>query len=78
MTKYLLNLLNLKHYLHTLRMTESTPIQNHLDELNRIILDLKNIDVKIEVNNHAPIIVMFSNKHFIDTMLYEDNTLCES
>lgn len=47
-TKSLTNRLYLKQRLYTLRMSEGTPIKSHLDELNKIILDLKNIDVKID------------------------------
>lgn len=37
MTKSLANKLRLKERLYTLRMTEGTPIQSHLDEFNSII-----------------------------------------
>ena len=48
MTKSLNNKLYLKQRLFTLRMKGGTPIKDHLDELNKILMDLKNIDVRID------------------------------
>ena len=39
--------LYLKQWLCTLQMKEGMPLKNYLDEFNKIILNLKNIDVKI-------------------------------
>ncbi|KAF7811757.1 Retrovirus-related Pol polyprotein from transposon TNT 1-94 [Senna tora] len=44
MTKSLTNQLYLKQRLYTLRMKEGTPIKEHLAELNKVIMDLKNTD----------------------------------
>jgi len=48
MTKSLANKLRLKERLYTIRMVEGTPIQSHLNEFNSILLDLENIDIKID------------------------------
>ena len=44
MEKSLHNKLRLIEWLFTLPMTEWTSLQNHLDEFNDIIIDLKNLD----------------------------------
>ena len=54
-------------------MIESTPIQSHLDEFNSIILDLENIDVKIDDEDKAVLLVVFlpsTYKHFKEIKLY--------
>ena len=44
MTKSLTNHLYMRQRLYTIRMKESTPVSDHLDEFNRIVIDLKNIE----------------------------------
>ena len=56
-TKSLTNKLYLKQRLFTLRMKEGTPIKDHLDELNKILMDLKNIDVRIDEKDQALILL---------------------
>ena len=46
--KSLTNRLYQKQCLHTLRMTETTLVKEYVDNVNRIILDLQGIGVKIE------------------------------
>lgn len=53
MTKSLANKLRLKERLFTLRMSEGTPIQTHLNEFNSILVDLENLDVTIEDEDKA-------------------------
>ena len=58
MTKSLANKLRLKERHFTLRMSEGNPIQSHLDEFNSIIIDLENLDVKIDDEDKA-VLLMF-------------------
>ncbi len=48
MTKSLTNQLYLKQWLYTVKMSEGTPIKQHLDDFNQIIMDLKTIDIKVD------------------------------
>ena len=53
-------------------------IRSHLDEFNRIVLDLKNIDVKINDKNQTLILLCSLPHlyvHFVDTMLYVRDTI---
>ena len=47
-TKSLTNKLLLKQRLLSLRMNEGTPLIDHLAQLNTILLELRNIDIKVE------------------------------
>jgi hypothetical protein len=76
MTKNLANKLRLKERLYTIRMVEGTPIQSHLDEFNSIILDLENIDIKIDDEDKAVLLIVSlpsTYKHFKEIMLYGNN-----
>ena len=70
--------LYLKERLYALLMEDDKPFKKNLDEFNRIFLDLKSIDVKIDDEDQAIILLSFLPKpfdHFADTMLYRKATL---
>ena len=76
--KSLANRLYLKKRLYALIMEDDKPLKKHLDDFNRIILDLKSIDIKVEDEDQAIILLNSLPKrfeHFVDTMLYGKATL---
>nr|GFA14863.1 retrovirus-related Pol polyprotein from transposon TNT 1-94 [Tanacetum cinerariifolium] len=67
-----------KQWLYTLRMFESTQVKDHLDTLNRIILDLQGVGVKVDDEDQAFILLCFLPglyENFVDTMLYGRTTI---
>jgi hypothetical protein len=50
--------LRLKERLYTIRMSEGTSMQSHLNELNSINVDLKSLDVKMDDENKAILLVV--------------------
>uniref|UniRef100_A0A803QJK4 Retrovirus-related Pol polyprotein from transposon TNT 1-94 n=1 Tax=Cannabis sativa TaxID=3483 RepID=A0A803QJK4_CANSA len=71
--KSLANKLHLKKKLYTMRMDETKDLKKHLDEFNKIILDLSNICVKIEDEDQGILLLSRlpkSSEHFVDTTLY--------
>ena len=81
MKKSLANKLYLKKKMYTLRMEENKDLRRHLDDFNKIILDLCNIGVKQEEEDLAIILLSSlprSYEHFVDTMLYGKETLTMS
>ena len=56
MTKSLTNRLYMKQRLYTLRMKDGS-LNDHINEFNKIILDLNNIDVRIEDEDRALILL---------------------
>jgi hypothetical protein len=78
MKKSLTNRLFLKQRLYTLRMQEGTPLCNHLDYFNRIILDMKNINIKVDDEDQALILLCSlpdSFDNFVNSMLYGRDTI---
>ncbi|KAJ1412176.1 gag-polypeptide of LTR copia-type, partial [Sesbania bispinosa] len=57
MKKSICNKLLLKRRLFGLRMKEGTPIKDHLNELNLILMELREIDVKMEDEDAAMILL---------------------
>ncbi|GKA91935.1 hypothetical protein Tco_0813860 [Tanacetum coccineum] len=53
MTKSLANRLYLKKKLYTYYMSLGTKLGDHIDEFNKLILDLANIDIEIEDEDQA-------------------------
>ncbi|KAK6786936.1 hypothetical protein RDI58_015461 [Solanum bulbocastanum] len=58
-------------------MNEGTPVKTHLDEFNSIIMDLRNVDIKIKSEDQNLIVLCSlppSYDTFADTLLYgKDN-----
>jgi len=78
MTKSLTNKLYLKQRLFTLRMKEGMLIKDYLDELNKILMDLKNINVRIDEEDQALILLCSlspSFENFVNSLLYGRDTL---
>ena len=76
MTKSLANKLRLKESLYTIRIPVGTSIQSHFDEFNTIVMDLENIDISIDDEDKAVLLIVSlpSNyKHFKEIMLYGNN-----
>lgn len=78
MKKSLANRLYLKKKLYTLQMEEGKEIIKHLDEYNRIILDLHSVGVKIEEEDQAITLLSSLPKAYeliADTMIHGKETL---
>jgi len=61
-------------------MSEGTPIQSHLDEFNFIIIDLENLDVKIDDEDKFVLLIVSlppSYREFKEIMLYDNYLMIE-
>ncbi|GJU15741.1 retrotransposon protein, putative, ty1-copia subclass [Tanacetum coccineum] len=70
--KVMANKLYLKKNLYTFYMPARRKISKHIDEFNKIVLDLENIEVKFEDEDLALLLLTSlpaSYKHFVDTLL---------
>ena len=77
-TKSLTNKLLLKQHLFGLRMQEGMPLRDHLDQLNTILLDLRNIEVKIEDEDAALILLVSlppSYENFVQSFIVGKDTV---
>nr|GEW28821.1 retrovirus-related Pol polyprotein from transposon TNT 1-94 [Tanacetum cinerariifolium] len=78
MTKSLANKLYLKKKLYTFYMLAGRKISEHIDEFNKIVLDLANIKVKFKDKDLALLLLHSlpaSYEHFVDTLLYGQEAL---
>ena len=73
MTKSLSNEL-LKNQLYSLRMTEETPVLQHLNVFNWILSNLLALEVKLEEEDKALLLLLFLHDHLATTM-YEKEIL---
>ncbi|GKD27592.1 hypothetical protein Tco_1233806 [Tanacetum coccineum] len=76
--KSLANKLYLKKKLYTFYIPAGRKISEHIDEFNKIVLDLANIKVKFEDEDLALLLLpslQASYKHFVDTLLYGHEAL---
>lgn len=73
MTKSLTSKLHLKQRLFMLKMAEGTSVKAHVDEFNSILMDLGNLEVKIDDEDQALLLLCSlppSYKHFRETLIY--------
>ncbi|KAH9669834.1 Integrase catalytic domain-containing protein [Citrus sinensis] len=76
--KSLAKRLYMKRKLYTFLMKEATVMKDHLDEFNKLILDLENVSIILEDEDVALILLSSlpdSYEHFVDTLLYGRQTL---
>src|SRR3954464_8670627 len=76
--KNLTNWLYLKKRLYTLRMEEGSVVKGHLDAFNSIIMDLGNVDIKVDSEDQALILLCSLPKLydvFVDTLLYGKDSI---
>lgn len=78
MTKSFTNKLYFKQYLYTMRMKECRSLEAHFYEFNKIIVNLKNINIKIDDEDQVIIVLCSlpaSYGHFITSLLYGKDTI---
>ena len=72
-TRALPNHIYLKEHLYGFKIEESKPIDDALDEFNKLVLDLESLDIKVEDEDKALILLNSlpkSLKHFKETLKY--------
>ncbi|GJU49974.1 hypothetical protein Tco_1219529 [Tanacetum coccineum] len=78
MTKSLTNKLYLKKMLYTYNKSPSTKLDDHIHEFNNLIVDLANIDIKIEDEDQTLMLLTSlpsSYENFVETLLYGRESL---
>ncbi|GJT81193.1 zinc finger, CCHC-type containing protein [Tanacetum coccineum] len=78
MTKSLANRLYLKKKLYTYYMSPCTKLGDHIDKFNKLILDLVNIDIEIEDEDQALMLLTSlpsSYENFMERLLYGRESL---
>ncbi|GJX72380.1 zinc finger, CCHC-type containing protein [Tanacetum coccineum] len=78
MTKSLANRLYLKKKLYMYYMSPSTKLGDHIDKFNKLILDLANIDIEIEDEDQALMLLTSlpsSYENFVEKLLYGRESL---
>ncbi|KAH9684612.1 DNA (cytosine-5)-methyltransferase 1B [Citrus sinensis] len=73
MKKSLAKRLYMKRRLYTFSMKDGVAMKDHVDEFNKLILDLENVNIILEDEDRALILLSSlpeSYEHFIDTLLY--------
>src|SRR5437588_8144274 len=76
--KNLTNQLYLKKRLYILRMEEGSAVKGHLDAFNSIIMDLGNVDIKVDSEDQFLILLcslLRSYDAFVDTLLYGKDSI---
>ena len=79
MTKSLTNKLLMKQRLFSLRMQSGTPLRDHLENVNSILLALRNLEVKIDDEDAALILVISlpnSYENFVESFVVGRDSLC--
>ena len=78
MKKSLAKRLYMKRKLYTFSMKDGVAMKDHVDEFNKLIIDLENVNIILEDEDMALIILsslIESYEHFVDTPLYGRQTL---
>ncbi|GKF35128.1 hypothetical protein Tco_0108328, partial [Tanacetum coccineum] len=78
MTKSLANRLYPKKKLYTYYMSPGTKLGDHIDEFNKLVIDLANIDIEIEDEDQALMLLTSlpsSYENFMETLLYGRESL---
>ncbi|KAH9657805.1 hypothetical protein KPL70_023225 [Citrus sinensis] len=78
MKKSLAKRLYIKRRLYTFSMKDEVAMKDHVDEFNKLILDLENVNIILEDEDSALILLSSlpeSYEHFVDTLLYGRQTL---
>ncbi|GJV15340.1 retrovirus-related pol polyprotein from transposon TNT 1-94 [Tanacetum coccineum] len=78
MTKSLANRLYLKKKLYKYYMSPGTKLGDHIDEFNKLILDLANIDIKIKDEDQVLMLLTSlpsSYENFVEILLYGSESL---